>query len=79
MAEKIARIIGAADPKLQINGPQDAKIAKLKDQYRQVIYLKDSSYERLIAIKDTIEKWLLNEELTNKAYVYFDFDPMNSL
>ena len=58
-------------------GPQDAGIAKLKDIYRKVIYLRDEDYNRLILIKDELEKYLLEENTYRLAHVSFDFDPTN--
>lgn len=58
-------------------GPQDAGIAKLRDVYRKVIYLRYEDYNRLIAIKDDMEKYLLEENRFRLAHVSFDFDPTN--
>ena len=58
-------------------GPQNAGIAKLKDIYRKVIYLRNEDYNRMIAIKDDLEKYLLDENKYRLAHVSFDFDPTN--
>ena len=60
-------------------GPQDAGIAKIKDVYRKSIYVKNRDYQVLVDIKDIIDEYLLDNNSYNKAYVFFDFDPVNTL
>ena len=58
-------------------GPGKAALGKKKDIYRQVVYYKCRDIERLIAIKDYIEKRLGSLSL-NQEQIQFDMDPMNS-
>ena len=62
---------------VMIFGPQDAGIAKLKDIYRKVIYIRHVDYQVLIDIKDHIEKLLLEDNGYRNTHVSFDFNPMN--
>ncbi len=66
-------------PDAKMLGPQDALIAKINDIHRKTIYIKDSSYELLVSIKDVADEFLLNNTRFPKGHVYFDFDPINSL
>ena len=63
---------------MQIIGPSPAGIGKVKDIYRFVFYIKDESYEVLIAVKDKLEEILQVMEL-KAIHIQFDFDPMNTL
>lgn len=63
--------------KLQIIGPAKARVSKINDYYRFVIYCKHSDYEVLVAVKDAAEAFLDETEHKNET-VQFDFDPMDS-
>ena len=76
-AKLLGEFIKSKNYGVLIFGPQDAGIAKLKDVYRKVIYLRDADYNRLIQIKDDLEKQLLDENKYRTAHVSFDFDPTN--
>ena len=76
-AKMLASFIKKLDNGVLIFGPQDAGIAKIKDIYRKVIYVRDTDYNRLIQIKDGIEKLLLESNEYRNAHVSFDFNPMN--
>ena len=76
-AKLLGEFLKAKSYGVLIFGPQDAAIAKLKDVYRKVIYIRDTDYEKLVAIKDDLEELLLNENRFRLAYVSFDFDPTN--
>ena len=65
-------VIGAV-----VLGPFMAPVGKLRDVYRRVVYVKNTNYDRLVFIKDRLERYLLNERGYSKAYVSFDFDPMD--
>ncbi len=65
-------VIGA-----RITGPAEAAIGKLRDIYRRVLYVRNDNYDRLVFIKDEIERFLLEDNSYKKAYVSFDFDPMD--
>ena len=76
-AKMLASFIKKLDNGVLIFGPQDAGIAKIKDIYRKVIYVRDTDYNQLIQIKDGIEKLLLESNEYRNAHVSFDFNPMN--
>ena len=65
-------IIGRAS----VIGPTDASIAKLKDIYRRMIYVKSRDIDVLTAIKDRAEEYI-DKQLTTTVRVSFDLDPMN--
>ena len=80
-AEKRANIIKAETADLTgedvfVIGPAPLGISKIKDIYRFVLYYKSVSYDKLIEVKDRIEKSLKDKDDNNE--VYFDFDPMNT-
>ncbi|HIX66539.1 MAG TPA: primosomal protein N' [Candidatus Anaerostipes excrementavium] len=58
-------------------GPGEATVAKVKDQYRQVIYIKDEEYQNLVRAKDEMEQWFEKQD-EKRIFIYFDFNPMNS-
>ena len=68
-----------SDSSTRILGPTDAGIAKIKDVYRKVIYLRNEDYDILIGIKDKIEAELLRTTAGDGTYVGFDFNPMNGI
>lgn len=62
----------------QLIGPADAAVAKIKDVYRRVLYLKHPDYRILVKVKDFLEKRLKNTRNWKKVSIQFDFNPMNS-
>ena len=62
---------------IQVVGPADATIAKINDTYRKVMYLKATSYEELVAIKDKLEIFMRKTQQFANVVVQFDFNPMN--
>ncbi len=78
-ADILADLIRRTDNGLVIMGPEDAYIGKLKDVYRRVIYLRDNDYNRLVKIKDVIDKFLLEQKQYRSTMTWFDFDPINTL
>ncbi len=63
--------------KVQVIGPADAAVSKINDVYRKVIYLKSADYNRLIGIKDEIEKGFSDPEKAKEINIQFDFNPMS--
>ena len=47
-----------ADTRLYLIGPADAAVAKVKDVYKKVIYLKARDYQTLVAVKDLAEHYV---------------------
>lgn len=54
-------------------GPSDAAISKIKDIYRKCFFVKSTGYDKLITIKDELEK-LKDTDETFKGKMEFDFD-----
>ncbi|WP_099468559.1 replication restart helicase PriA [Konateibacter massiliensis] len=59
-------------------GPSDCTIAKLNDIYRKVIYIKQRDYEKLVQIKNELEKYINKNEAYKNLNIQFDFNPMNT-
>ena len=78
-ADILADLIRKTDSKVVIMGPEDAYIGKLKDVYRRIIYVKDDDYNRLVNIKDAIDRFLLEQKQYRSTSTWFDFDPINTL
>ena len=58
---------------LHVIGPAYAAVGKVKDIYRQVIYLKHGDYQILVRIKDQLEKYIGINSGFRKIYIQFDF------
>lgn len=78
-AQQLGAIISSEQLEgLTIIGPAEAALAKKNDIYRRVIYLKHKQKEKLLQIKDKLEKKMEQETVWQKIYIQFDFDPLNS-
>ena len=55
-------------------GPSDAAIAKLRDFYRRVFYIKSPDYKMLCMIKDAIEAFMREKEEYKDCSVTFQFN-----
>ncbi len=62
---------------LQIIGPAKARVSKINDYYRFVIYCKHKNYQQLVEAKDRAEAFWDTGEHRNES-IQFDFDPMDS-
>ena len=62
---------------LQIIGPTSPYVAKVKDVYRRVIYLKSRDYRFLIQTKDRLEQYIEINVGFQSMRIQFDFNPMN--
>jgi hypothetical protein len=51
-------------------------IAKIKDVYRYVIYVKASRLETLIILKNTLEEQRIKKH-SGQEIIQYDFDPVN--
>jgi len=78
-ADILASVIRQTDPEIIIMGPEDAYIGKLKDIYRRVIYVKADDYDRLVRVKDEIDKFLLEQKEYRSTTTWFDFDPISTI
>lgn len=59
-------------------GPAPAGIAKIKDKYRYVLYVKHRDMEELVRIKDALEDEARTDP-ASRALTFFDFDPVNAI
>lgn len=64
--------------KLIVIGPSDCSVAKINDVYKKVIYVKYKEYDKLVKIKNTLEKFIEKNEKYKNINVQFDFNPMNT-
>ncbi len=65
------------EERLWIIGPADAGVAKVKDQYRKVLYIKAEQKDLLLRVRDYIEKTMETKMDCRNLLLRFDFDPMN--
>ena len=63
------------DP-VRVLGPGEARIAKIKDIHRQIIYLKHRSGELLLDLKERLEPVLESHPMFAGVTVQFDYNPM---
>ena len=66
---------GEAEP-VQLLNPGHAAIAKLRDLYRQVIYIKHRDADRREELKSRLEPVLEKHPLFAGVQIQFDFDPV---
>lgn len=62
----------------QIIGPAPAELAKVKDIYRRVIYIKDKNYDILVGIKNHLEGSFGYSGQFAGCNLQFDFNPMST-
>jgi primosomal protein N' (replication factor Y) len=62
---------------VQLIGPADASVSKINDIYRKVIYLKTDNYDKLVAVKDAVERLAAAEAVCKGIGIQFDFNPMS--
>lgn len=68
----IERIYSGND--IQIIGPTAPAVAKVKDSYRRMIYVKQESYRTLTKIKNQLERYIEINSGYNHIMVQFDFN-----
>ncbi len=80
--QRIQRMIAQsqkeAENPVKILNPGKAALAKLKDTYRQVIYLKHRDEETLLDLKERLQPVLDTHPLFAGVNVQFDFDPVHN-
>lgn len=59
-------------------GPAPAAIGKIRDRYRNVLYIKHMDAERLVDVKDLIESYMIDNP-ERHVLTFFDFDPLGSV
>ena len=62
---------------VQILAPGQASLSKLKDVYRQVLYLKHKDKETLLDLKRRLEPVLEKHPMFAGITIQFDFDPLS--
>ncbi len=67
----------AASGKVQVIGPADAAVSKVKDRYRKLLFVKSSDYGELVRIKDELDMYVNEEPAFRNVTVQFDFNPMS--
>lgn len=71
------RASGQQDLGMTVIGPAPAQIGRINDIYRYGVYIKEKDYQKLVAVKDRIERLRAMQERP-KGACQFDFDPMNA-
>ncbi|MDO4292984.1 MAG: primosomal protein N' [Eubacteriales bacterium] len=66
----------ARPPDTVVIGPAPALIGKINDVYRYGVYIKDRDYQRLVEVKDGIERLRSAKERPG-GLCQFDFDPVH--
>ena len=59
--------------KIQLIGPTNASVSKIKDSYRKLLYVKATNNEALINVKDKIEQLHEVYYKNKKVFLQFDF------
>ena len=59
--------------KIQIIGPTNASVSKIKDSYRKLLYIKAMNNDTLIEVKDKIEELQEMYYKNKKIFLQFDF------
>ncbi|MBE5938810.1 MAG: primosomal protein N' [Lachnospiraceae bacterium] len=83
-AELIKESIENCGERNRIIGPAEAGIYKINDIYRRVIYVKNKEYEALVNTKNTLERFMNEDERflnikQSEISVQFDFNPMGNV
>ena len=74
--EYIRKYIRRIDPgdNLHTIGPAPQAIGRIKDNYRMVIYIRNSDADNLIRAKDMLEKYIRINQGFNDINIQFDFN-----
>lgn len=70
-------IRGLEVPGLSVIGPAKAALAKKKDIFRRVIYLKHQSEGTLLKVKGKLEKMTEQETVRQEIYIQYDWNPIS--
>lgn len=73
LSELLRQQIGQ-EKDLKVLGPADAAIAKLKNTFRRVLYVKSADYSRLCRIKDRLERFLKENTAYHDCRLVFTFN-----
>lgn len=61
---------------VRVLGPEDAGIARIRDVWRKTVYLKHSSYDKLVLAKNLATVYIQEKQRYSDVYIWFDFDPL---
>lgn len=75
--QKLAAFYTDREEDVHMIGPADAGLARIKDVYRKVLYLKSRDIEKLLAWKAYAEEKLTERKGAKSPTVQFDMDPVN--
>ena len=70
------KTLGMADDATVILGPSAAGIEKLKDYYRQMIYIRNGSKKALEELRDHIDRIVKQSDQAANCLVQYDIDPV---
>lgn len=76
-SKKIQTEIKKIDEKIHLIGPADCNIKKINDIYRRVIYIKDGNISNIVNIKNILEKYINDKEISNSISIQYDLNPIS--
>ena len=76
LAQAGASYIEKTQAQAEIVGPANAYVARGKDVYRKVLYIKSTDMELMIRLKENAEYFMQKESRFRPVYLQFDLDPM---
>jgi primosomal protein N' (replication factor Y) len=77
-AEALKEYININELSSQVIGPAPAGLAKAKDIYRRLVYIKDEKYDVLVGIKNYLEGYFSYSGRFVGCNLQFDFNPMST-
>lgn len=77
LQRKLTALFGEHPRDVQVIGPADAMVARVKDRWRKVIYIKCPDYGKLVSTKDVLEETWREQPLADSVSLLFDFNPMS--
>ncbi len=81
-AEELAKLLKerilflSRENPVECMGPAPAGIAKLRDMYRRVLYIKDRDFDRLTELRKGLEDYVEQQPEFPEGSVQFDMNPM---
>ena len=76
--KEMAERIGAGQG-VQVIGPAQSGIYRVKDVYRRNLFLKGGSLEQLAGVRRKLEKYIGANQGFDSVQIQFDPDPMQAL
>ncbi|MBE6015845.1 MAG: primosomal protein N' [Lachnospiraceae bacterium] len=72
LADTAAKSLGA-----KVIGPADAPISRVKDMYKQVVYVKGDNRQTLVDVKNYCEETVKNSAVFADCSIIYDFNPIS--